>query len=123
MPVLRQTPFISGLLARAGERPRRARCSLRQPRRTWLYVACAEGVDENLRVKRFENVFVWRSWERIGDEAERNKEVLVGLLVRIVENCRTRKGCRTLIVDLGITTIRLRSIVREHKAVAMLVIE
>lgn len=56
-------------------------------------------------------------------EDERNGEVVVALLVRIVENCRGRMGCRTLIVDLGITIIRLRSSVREHSVVAMLVIE
>lgn len=56
-------------------------------------------------------------------EDERNREMVVGLLVRIVENCRGRMGCRTLIVDLGMTIIRLRSSVREHRDVAMLMIE
>lgn len=36
IPVLRQTPFISGRLCSAGERRRRAFCGLRHPRRTWL---------------------------------------------------------------------------------------
>lgn len=122
IPVLRQTPFISGLFESAGERPRRARCSLRQPRRTWLYVAATQGVEENLRVVSLlvVNVFV-RILERIEDEGVSE---VVDLLYWIVEdeNCRVRMGCRTLIVDLGMTIILWRSRVREHRAVAMLVI-
>ena len=55
-------------------------------------------------------------------EDERNREVVVGLLVRIVENSRGRMGCRTLIVDLEMTIILRRS-VREHRVVAILVFE
>lgn len=55
-------------------------------------------------------------------EDERNREVVVGLLVRIVENCRGRMGCRTLIVDLEMKII-LRSSVCEHRVVAILVFE
>lgn len=73
-------------------------------------------MEENFRVDCFANVFE-ASLERIGDVDGRNGEVV------IVENCRTRTGCRTLIVDLGMTIIRLRSRVREHSVDTMLVVE
>lgn len=36
VPTLTHTPFISGLSTKAGDVGFRARCSTRQPRRTWL---------------------------------------------------------------------------------------
>ena len=44
IPTRRHTPFISGRSIIAGEVGFRALCSLRQPRRTWLYVALWVGV-------------------------------------------------------------------------------
>jgi hypothetical protein len=44
---LRQTPFICGLLASAGETDFRARWPVRQPRRTWFRVAGRVEVVEN----------------------------------------------------------------------------
>jgi hypothetical protein len=48
-PVLRQTPFSPGVPFNAGDPPRRARCPVRIPRRTWLYVARIIGELENCR--------------------------------------------------------------------------
>ena len=39
VPTRRQTPFISGLLTKAGDLAFRALCSTRHPRSTWLNVA------------------------------------------------------------------------------------
>lgn len=49
-PVLRQTPFNPGVPFSAGDPPRRARCPVRIPRRTWLYVARMIGELENCRL-------------------------------------------------------------------------
>lgn len=52
VPTRRHTPFISGLFTNAGDVGFRARCSTRQPRRTWLYVAWRDGAFEKDRVDR-----------------------------------------------------------------------
>jgi hypothetical protein len=108
IPVLRHTPFISGRLESAGERRRRARCSLRQPRRTWLYVASALGVDEKLRVVIFDVMFVVNrafllSLERIEEEeGEANRKVDVWEKFRVEDGEEVgRYGCLTRIVGLG----------------------
>jgi hypothetical protein len=49
VPTLRHTPFSSGLLTMAGDLALLAFCPFLHPRRTWLYVASAGGVEENAR--------------------------------------------------------------------------
>jgi hypothetical protein len=43
IPVFKQTPFICARPTSAGDRERRAACEVRQPLRTWLYVAWRKG--------------------------------------------------------------------------------
>ena len=49
IPTRTQTPFSSGWSFMAGDVGFRARCSTLHPRRTWLYVAFREQLEENVR--------------------------------------------------------------------------
>lgn len=107
MPVFRHTPFISGLLASAGERRRRARWAVRQPRRTWLYVARGLGVEENWRVVVVVVDFVAAvnrelsgSLDSMEDEEE-ERDVWEKFLRDKGDICLGRCGCRTRIVGLA----------------------
>lgn len=51
IPTFNATPFSAGAwtVDKAGETDLRMACAVRQPRRTWLYVAAWEEDEENVR--------------------------------------------------------------------------